>query len=162
MLLALTLAPASVSPFPLLLVAVAFSAWYGGLGPGLFATALCTLAIDYYFEEPLQSLAVTSINTLVDLAEFLGTALLISALTEHLHAARARARSGHRPGARAGTGAGPRGPLEERARLAREMHDGLATSLARLEASALASSLQHQGSPAPLTEWPIWPSWRAT
>jgi signal transduction histidine kinase len=149
-LLATALAPAGVSPFPLLLVAVAFSAWYGGLGPGLFATALCTLAIDYYFEEPVQSLAVTSIDTVVELAEFVGTALLISALTEHLHAARARAEAAIARVRELERAQAREALVEERARIAREMHDGLATSLAglALEAGALASSLQHHGSPA--------------
>jgi K+-sensing histidine kinase KdpD len=34
------------------------SAWFGGLGPGLLATALSLLAFKYYFAIPVYSLAV--------------------------------------------------------------------------------------------------------
>jgi C4-dicarboxylate-specific signal transduction histidine kinase len=46
-------APASV-----FLCAVMFSAWSGGVGPGLLATILSCLAFNYYFLEPLSSFAV--------------------------------------------------------------------------------------------------------
>jgi Domain of unknown function (DUF4118) len=36
------------APVSLLLCAVMFSAWFGGIGPGLLATGLSTLAFDYY------------------------------------------------------------------------------------------------------------------
>lgn len=42
------------------LIAVSAATWYGGLGPGLAATALAGLAIDYYFEPPYGSLVMTS------------------------------------------------------------------------------------------------------
>jgi K+-sensing histidine kinase KdpD len=34
------------------------SSWYGGLLPGLFATVLSWLALDYYFIPPIDSLAM--------------------------------------------------------------------------------------------------------
>jgi two-component system, LuxR family, sensor kinase FixL len=34
---------------PLFYIAVIISAWFGGIGPGLLAVALSTLAVDYYF-----------------------------------------------------------------------------------------------------------------
>src|SRR3712207_2397600 len=40
------------SPFLLFAAAVMVAAWFGGLGPGLLATALGTLAADYYFLAP--------------------------------------------------------------------------------------------------------------
>jgi signal transduction histidine kinase/CheY-like chemotaxis protein len=46
------------APVSLFLCAVMFSAWYGGVGPGLLAAALCLLAFKYYFVAPLHSLAV--------------------------------------------------------------------------------------------------------
>ena len=49
------LVPAPVSVF---LCAVMFSAWFGGLRPGLLATALSVLAFAYYFTTPLYSLFV--------------------------------------------------------------------------------------------------------
>src|ERR1700720_4413093 len=48
------LVPAPVSLF---LCAVMFSAWFGGLRPGLLATALSILAFEYYFVAPVHSLA---------------------------------------------------------------------------------------------------------
>jgi C4-dicarboxylate-specific signal transduction histidine kinase len=48
------------APASLLLCAVMFSAWLGGVGPALLATALSCLAFNYYFLEPLYSVAVKS------------------------------------------------------------------------------------------------------
>jgi K+-sensing histidine kinase KdpD len=44
------------------LVAIALSAWLGGLGPGLSAVALSLLAFDYSFVSPLHSLYVNRID----------------------------------------------------------------------------------------------------
>jgi two-component system, LuxR family, sensor kinase FixL len=41
---------------PLFYAAIVLSAWFGGMGPGLVAVALSTLAIDYYLVEPLYTL----------------------------------------------------------------------------------------------------------
>ena len=46
------------APVSLLLCAVMFSAWYGGLTPGLLALALSLLGFDYYFLAPIYSLTV--------------------------------------------------------------------------------------------------------
>jgi len=46
------------APASLFLCAVMFSAWLGGVGPGLLATVLSCLAFNYYFLEPLYTLAV--------------------------------------------------------------------------------------------------------
>jgi two-component system sensor histidine kinase UhpB len=46
------------SPVSLFLCAVMLSAWFGGLKPGLLATALSVLAFDYYFAAPIYSLSV--------------------------------------------------------------------------------------------------------
>ncbi len=40
--------PGEVSS-PLFLLAIVFSAWYGGIGPGLLAAGLALLTLDYYF-----------------------------------------------------------------------------------------------------------------
>lgn len=40
---------------PLFYAAIVFSAWFGGMGPGLLAVALATVAIDYNFVEPLYT-----------------------------------------------------------------------------------------------------------
>src|SRR5215216_684075 len=38
--------------------AIVVSAWFGGMGPGLLAVALATVAIDYYFTPPLYTLGL--------------------------------------------------------------------------------------------------------
>jgi len=44
------------APVSLFLCAVILSAWFGGLGPGLLATAFSALAFNYYFLPPIYSL----------------------------------------------------------------------------------------------------------
>jgi len=44
------------APVSLFLCAVILSAWFGGVGPGLLATALSALAFNYYFLPPVYSL----------------------------------------------------------------------------------------------------------
>ena len=48
----------SAAHVSLFVCAVMFSAWLGGVGPGLLAIALSILAFDYYFLPPIYSLAV--------------------------------------------------------------------------------------------------------
>jgi K+-sensing histidine kinase KdpD len=43
------------TPFLLIFAAILVSTWYGGLGPGLVATAIATLIIDYLFLPPLYT-----------------------------------------------------------------------------------------------------------
>src|SRR4030088_1858636 len=43
------------APVSLFLCAVLLSAWFGGVGPGLLATALSALAFYYYFLPPIHS-----------------------------------------------------------------------------------------------------------
>jgi K+-sensing histidine kinase KdpD len=45
------------APVSLFLCAVMVTAWFGGVGPGLLATTLSSLAFDYYFLSPIYSLA---------------------------------------------------------------------------------------------------------
>ena len=78
--------------------AVMISAWYGGLWPGLVATALSAMASDYFFLHPVQSLSVTHPNTAdyMRLAQFVVEGGLISVLGGSLRAARARAEANAR------------------------------------------------------------------
>lgn len=62
------------------LSAVMFSAWFGGLGPGVFAIALSLLAIKYYFAIPVYSLAV-DIKELPRLLIFTLSALFVGSLS---------------------------------------------------------------------------------
>jgi signal transduction histidine kinase len=84
---------------PVFLAAVVVSAWYGGLGPGLFATAIATLTKAYFFLPPMYPLDMDDLPPLLYLFVFVSVAVLISALTGALRRAatvnRARAaRSG--------------------------------------------------------------------
>jgi C4-dicarboxylate-specific signal transduction histidine kinase len=59
----LTLLLQRLFPYPFLFLffaAVIAGAWIGGIGPGLFAVLLSTLAIDYYFVPPIRSLAISA------------------------------------------------------------------------------------------------------
>src|SRR5258708_5786718 len=48
------------APVSLFLCAVVSSAWFGGVGPGLVATALSAIAFNYYFLSPIHSLGAKS------------------------------------------------------------------------------------------------------
>jgi PAS domain S-box-containing protein len=74
------------SIFPLFFAAVMVSAWYCGLGPGLLATALAVVVIDYFFLPP-PSTRIITLDTFLRLGVFVLVALLISSL----NAARRRA-----------------------------------------------------------------------
>ncbi|HEX8652237.1 MAG TPA: PAS domain S-box protein [Pyrinomonadaceae bacterium] len=77
---------ASRMPFALFFAAVMLSAWYGGAGPGLLATALSLILSAYFFVPPQYSLNI-GLYGAVQLGVFLMVALFINLLT----AARMRA-----------------------------------------------------------------------
>ena len=68
------------APVSLFLCAVILSAWFGGVGPGLFATALSALAFYYYFLPPIDSLGAKS-EELPRLAVFMLSALFVGSLS---------------------------------------------------------------------------------
>jgi signal transduction histidine kinase len=72
------------APTPLFFAAVMASAWYGGLGAGLFATTLSALALDYWFLPPLHSLDMGVAET-VHLLVFVAVAVLTSSLNAVRH-----------------------------------------------------------------------------
>jgi K+-sensing histidine kinase KdpD len=69
------------NPFLFFFAAIAFSAWYGGLGPGLLATALSVMAVNYTFIPPTQSFKVDVFDAL-RLGVFALVAALISGFSE--------------------------------------------------------------------------------
>ena len=71
--------------------AVAISAWYGGLGPGLLATALGALAGSYLFFGSPFSLRIEALIDAVRIGSIVLVGLLISLLSAGLRAARRRA-----------------------------------------------------------------------
>ncbi len=68
------------APVSLFLCAVMFGAWFGGLKPGLLATALSVLAFKYYFAVPVNSLAV-DIKEIPRLLLFALSALFVGLLS---------------------------------------------------------------------------------
>ncbi|MGF1934038.1 MAG: PAS domain S-box protein [Nostoc sp. ChiQUE02] len=79
------------TPAALFFAAVMVSAWYGGLGPGLLATVLSTLAVNYFFFKPLSPQNITNLNVVVPLLVFMLTAGLISSLNESRRTAQRQA-----------------------------------------------------------------------
>ena len=69
------------SPYvSLFLCAIMFAAWFGGLGPSLFATALATVVFTYYFVDPGGSFDVAP-KDLPRVALFATTALFVVLLS---------------------------------------------------------------------------------
>jgi C4-dicarboxylate-specific signal transduction histidine kinase len=68
------------APVSLFLCAVIFSAWFGGVGPGLLATALSALAFYYYFLPPTYSL-VAKPGEIPRLVIFVVSTLFVGSLT---------------------------------------------------------------------------------
>ncbi|MEH1944691.1 MAG: PAS domain S-box protein [Nostoc sp.] len=79
------------TPAALFFAAVMVSAWYGGLGSGLLATVLSTLAINYFFFKPLYPQNITNLNIVVPLVVFMLTTGLISWLNESRRIAQRKA-----------------------------------------------------------------------
>jgi PAS domain S-box-containing protein len=81
------------SPFLLLAGAVIVGAWFGGLGPGLLATAFATMVANYFFLPPVNSFTGPTLQA-VPLVLFALQGLLISSLVAALHSVRQRAEMG--------------------------------------------------------------------
>ncbi len=67
-------------PFSLLLVAILIGTWYGGLGPGLAATALTALAGLDIVERPLGSLTLIEQDSVARFGLFLASAVIVIAI----------------------------------------------------------------------------------
>ena len=78
------------SPFLMLAGAVMVAAWFGGLGPGLLATALGALAADYFFLVPGHAFTPPG-RAFLPLLLFGVQGVLISSLAQALLSARRRA-----------------------------------------------------------------------
>jgi PAS domain S-box-containing protein len=79
------------SPFMLFFAAVMVAAWFGGLWPGLLATALSALLSNYFFLAPQYALQIATPAQGFRLAVFVLEGAVISALVGMMHAARRRA-----------------------------------------------------------------------
>ncbi len=71
----------SAATYSFFLGAVMLSSWVGGLGPGIMATVLSTLAADYFLISPLHSITFDA-SRIVQLSAFVGIAALISSLND--------------------------------------------------------------------------------
>jgi PAS domain S-box-containing protein len=80
------------TPFLLIFGAIMVSAWFGGLGPGLAATALSAAATDYFFLPPKGSFSSTGLEA-APIVGFVLEGTLISLLVAALRQARERAES---------------------------------------------------------------------
>jgi PAS domain S-box-containing protein len=80
----------NASPFLLFALAVMVSAWYGGFGPGLFATLVGAVAADYFLLHPLGQFSRGD-NQLARTAVFVIVGGQISWLSGALHNAKRRA-----------------------------------------------------------------------
>jgi len=133
----------------MLLVAVAFSAWFCGLGPSLLSVAAATVGARYFLIEPTHSFVPPDFPQTLGLLIFLLTSALLVAFGEMVRRDRARMRlaqenlealtrqqavelgNAHRH-VRDLTGHVLHLQDEERRRLARDLHDGVGQLLAAL------------------------------
>lgn len=71
----------AAATYSFFLGAVMLSSWISGLGPGIMATVLGTLAADYFLITPIRTVDFDP-SRIVQLAAFIGTSMLISSLNE--------------------------------------------------------------------------------
>jgi K+-sensing histidine kinase KdpD len=78
---------AEEAPYLISISVVMVVSWFGGFGPGVVASALSALGVDYFATEPLRTLTILDRENLVLVGAFLTATWLIS----WLNAARLRA-----------------------------------------------------------------------
>ena len=81
----------NATPFLVFFGAVMVGAWFGGLGPGLLATALSAVLSWYLFLYPQDSIAIDRFGQVLRLVIFVLEGVLISSLVGAMHSARRRA-----------------------------------------------------------------------
>lgn len=144
------------SPFTLLAGAVMVAAWFGGLGPGLLATAIAAMSADYLFLPPVGSFAGLVGEGALPLVLFVLQGALISSLAHALHLARQRAEASKLEAENHQVRLAERerelhslvgrmvdAQEEERRRVAYEVHDGL-TQMAAAAYRRLALFAEHR------------------
>lgn len=78
------------SPYLTFVFAVALSAWFGGLGPGLLSTALGLIAALWFVIPPTGKLTIPDLSTGIGVAVFCAVSVFISILTEQLRRSRSQ------------------------------------------------------------------------
>jgi PAS domain S-box-containing protein len=79
------------TPTPVFFAAVMVSTWYGGFGPGLLASVLSTLAVNYFYIEPFGSFHITDLGGLTRMGVFVMAVALINSLNQAQRSAQQRA-----------------------------------------------------------------------
>jgi PAS domain S-box-containing protein len=115
---------------------IMLAAWYGGFWPGVVATGVSTILVDYLWLAPLRNAHQGTIGDLIALTLFVGVGLLISGFSESLHRSTARERLAR---IRAEEREKALGDSEHRLRASETRLAADATALARL--NALSSRL---------------------
>jgi len=77
-------------PYVLFYPAVLLAGWFGGFGPGVFATVLAAFALSYLWFPPLYSFRIGRQQDAVALLLFMAINFVISRLTEALLRAKYR------------------------------------------------------------------------
>lgn len=80
------------TPAPILFGAIVLASRFGGIGPGLLATAICTLGLNNIFIEQQLGPPAADSATLLHLVVFASVAVFVSTLTERMRRAEAQAR----------------------------------------------------------------------
>jgi K+-sensing histidine kinase KdpD len=78
------------APFTIYYAAIMFTAWYGGWGPSFVALIAGALAASYLFIEPRGSLLIYDLEHQVGLGLYLFVGIVVTFLSESLHAGRRR------------------------------------------------------------------------
>lgn len=74
-------------PYLLFIPAIIVASMFFNRANGIFATALSTLLLVYFFVQPVHSFAIAEPADMLSTGLFVGTGLFIAAMTETLHAA---------------------------------------------------------------------------
>ena len=116
----------------IILAAILFTAWYGGIGPGVFTTLVGALGIAYHLMEPRGSIAINSADDVLRLILFVIISLAVVFFTWSREIALSRLAEANKGLSRL-TERLNKIREEEQARLARDLHDQLGGLLVLLK-----------------------------
>jgi signal transduction histidine kinase len=142
-------------PYAVIFPAIAFAAWYCGVGPALLSTVVAVTAVEYWFLPPLHTFGVLTTRQAMDIIVLLLAAGIITALGEMRRRESLRLRSAQgeleervqertteldtaNESLRDLTARLMQLQDEERRRIARELHDSVGQTLAALSMNLAA------------------------
>ena len=79
-------------PYALMYAAIVLAGWWGGFGPGVFATLIGAVALAYLWMPPIYSLRIRDVHDATGVLVLVGVGFAISLLAEVWHRARDRAK----------------------------------------------------------------------